>query len=156
MGWTRALLEHLRSHRRAGDSTLLRHNDDVCMHAAGFVRRSQTCGTMLSILGGGNAHHYFTGTSAPCLSILKPAAADGGGWALLHEAGRPLTESLWTRHEPVHRRALFDPDLRTELRSTRDATESAMFALLGPEADTGDTGDTGTRYSAGEVTGCDG
>jgi len=118
---------HLRSHAGGSDDPLAGSNGDVCMHAAGPLRRSQSCGSMISRLAPGDARHFFTGTSAPCLSIFRPATFDDEPASVLTDERAPARAWLWRRHERVHRRALFDAGFRRRLREERDAAEAEIF-----------------------------
>lgn len=123
---------HLRAHQHAEPGS----NGDVCMHAAGFVRRHQTTGSMLARLSPEGSLAMFTGTSAPCLSIFRPAGFEGS-WSVLTPAEQEIQAVLWRRHEIVHRWALADAEFRERLRATRDEIESRIWALLAAEgADT--------------------
>lgn len=119
------LVTHLRAHRHAAPSS----NGDVCMHAAGFIRRHQTTGSMVVRLEGAGALALFTGTSAPCLSIFRPAAFRGD-WSVLTDPTQEVQATLWRRHELLHRWALADPALRERLSVTRDQIESRIWPLL--------------------------
>jgi dipeptidase len=128
---------HLRAHRAGNEDPARGSNADVCMHAAGFVRRHQTTGSMIARLAPAGPTALFTGTSAPCLSIFRPAGF-AGDFALLTEPGRQVESLLWRRHEILHRRALADPALRERLRATRDPIEQKIFAeLAAPRPDAG-------------------
>lgn len=128
-----SMMQHLRSHQIDSYSWFARRNSDLCMHAAGYVRRSQSCGSMVSSLSPDrDPMHFLTGTSAPCVSLFKPASLHDDGSVFLKES---TTRSLWHRHEPVHQRALFDADFRKRLHQDRNETEKEIVRLL--EADTG-------------------
>ena len=59
----------LRQHRKDDHSS----NRDVCMHASGVTRPSQTCGSMIVQLQPGQPPRIMvTGTSAPCISLFQP------------------------------------------------------------------------------------
>jgi secernin len=120
---------HLRAHRDGNEDPAEGGNGDVCMHAAGFIRRHQTTGSMIARLSAAGPTALFTGTSAPCLSIFRPAGFDGE-FTVLTPAGKEVEALLWRRHEFLHRRALADPDLRLRLRATRDPIEAKIFAEL--------------------------
>jgi hypothetical protein len=117
---------HLRSHHAGSVGS---SNRDVCMHATGFIRRHQTTGSMIARLAAVGTGAMFTGTSAPCLSIFRPAAF-GGEFSVLTPPEREAQAPLWHAQEAIHRRALFDRDLREQLRATRDDTEAKIFRLL--------------------------
>ena len=98
----------------------------VCMHAGfGPVRGSQTTGSMISFLHPEHPVHFFTGTAAPCTGIFKPMWTD----TVPPDMGPPPTgqydpDSLFWRHESLHRAVLKDYDARIELyRDERDALE---------------------------------
>lgn len=122
------MARHLRTHAGDGEDPAKGSNADLCMHAAGFIRRHQTTGSMLARLSAHDSLAFFTGTSAPCLSIFRPAAFTGD-WSVLTDGERRVEAPLWRRHELLHRRALADPSLRDRLRRTREAIEPQIFAL---------------------------
>lgn len=128
---------HLRAHRRNNEDPAEGSNRDVCMHAAGFIRRHQTTGSMIARLSPAGPTALFTGTSAPCLSIFRPAAFTGD-FSVLTPPDRQVESLLWRRHELLHRRALGDAALRVRLRATRDEIEAKVFGqLAGPQPDAG-------------------
>jgi secernin len=123
------MASHLRMHAQAGDDPLSGSNADVCLHAAGFIRRSQTTGSMISRLAPGDARHVLTGSSAPCLSLFRPICPDPAvGSSLIPPEGNETR--FWWRQEQRHRRALFDAALRTEIRQSRMPVEQAIFSRL--------------------------
>lgn len=113
-------------------------NGDICMHAAGVVRRSQTTGSMVSELHPEatekQSAHWFTGTSAPCMSSFKPADFSGD-FVVLHDPATVVADSLWVRHENVHRRLLFNNDFLNEYRPRLRAHEAKMFSQFAAEPD---------------------
>lgn len=107
-----------------------------CAHASWQKTRQsgQTTGSMVSRLGQSNPLHWLTGTSSPCLSVFKPIVLGGN----LISTGPPAdkgynAESLWWRHELLHRltlgdyarrRAVFEVErreLETEILSLDDS-----------------------------------
>lgn len=127
-GWAR-MAAQLRAHAHGDRDPARGSNGDVCMHAAGLVRRHQTTGSMLARLAPEHFDVLFTGTSAPCLSIFRPAAFDGE-WSVLTPESQRVEATLWRRHEWLHRWALADAGLRDRLRATRDEVERQIFELL--------------------------
>lgn len=119
----------LRDHGEAPDWTPANTvGRTICMHAAQGPRRSQSVASMVSEVRAGRAVHWVTGTSAPCTSVFKP---------VLFEAGAPPVgpaptdrydpESLWWRHERLHRRLLADPSAGLALLAVeRDALEGSF------------------------------
>lgn len=124
---------HLRAHRDGNEDPAGGSNRDVCMHAAGFIRRHQTTGSMIARVTAAGPVLLFTGTSAPCLSIFRPVAFEGD-FSVLTPPERRVEAMLWRRHEFLHRRALADDELRQRLRATRDPIETRLFGLLADDA----------------------
>jgi len=103
----------------------------ICMHAASGDRRSQTVNSMASDLTPGAVTHWVTGTSAPCLSLFKPLVVG----LPLPDVGAPIdlfdNESLWWRHEGLHRAALHDiPAALALIADERDALEAGFRARI--------------------------
>lgn len=121
--------QQLRKHGHDHDDPLRGSNGDLCMHAAGFIRRHQTTGSMILRLSPAGIAAWFTGTSAPCLSIFRPVSF-AGDYSVLTPEAEQVPALLWRRHEWLHRRALADAALRERLRATRDQVERQAFALL--------------------------
>jgi secernin len=103
---------------------------DICMHAGyGPVRNSQTTGSMVSHLLPGLQTHWLTGTAAPCTSVFKPVWVDSG----LPDLGPSPTgqydnQTLWWRHEALHRMIIRDYPTRIQLiREERDEMEGAFI-----------------------------
>jgi secernin len=100
----------------------------ICMHAAHGPRRSQTVASMATDLTPGAITHWVTGTSAPCLSLFKPVVM---GMSLPDRGPKPTDrydeESLWWRHERLHRAALADfPSAMALIADERDGLEAAF------------------------------
>jgi len=123
------MARHLRSHYEGNENPRRGSNRDVCMHAGGFIRRHQTTGSMIARLDASGMRVAFTGTSAPCLSIFRPAAFENP-FSVITADDQEQKAPLWHAHEAIHLRALNDLDLREQLRATRDDTESRIFALM--------------------------
>ncbi|HRZ28426.1 MAG TPA: C69 family dipeptidase [Spirochaetota bacterium] len=143
------MMRILRSHNmpepyRPGPSPMER----ICLHAGGLVS-TQTAGSMVAALKKGRPPLvYFTGTSAPCMSVYKPhaigmdqkkphnaatcAVSPFGGWDLYGSAtSRWDRESLWWTGESIHRRVLMNyPALMPTVRSARDETESGIVGSI--------------------------
>ena len=116
----------------------------ICMHAGPGLRRSQTTGAMVAELRKDRAVIWVTGTAAPCLSIFKPVLFETG---LPAHGPKPTDRcddnSLWWRHEGLHRAALrdfancsqrFEP-VRDRLEATFSRRLAAAFAVkASPEA----------------------
>jgi len=111
----------------------------LCMHAAEGPRRSQSVASMVSELREGRAVHWVTGTSAPCTSLFKPvvlgAEMPPQGPALVD---RFDPQTLWWRHERLHRRMLrdFGPALAA-IEAERDALEARFRAAIDRAFDEG-------------------
>ncbi|WP_323847203.1 C69 family dipeptidase [Microbulbifer magnicolonia] len=127
----------LRRHHRDGGHFAACSNRDICMHAGGIARPSQTCGSMIVRLKSGLAPQvWVTGTSAPCLSLFQPVdfSTDSGVIFLLD--GDPR-QSPWLRFEQVHRRALRDRAFCARLRQDRDRVEQQIIAAMAEGAGIG-------------------
>ncbi len=99
-----------------------------CMHGGGAVASSVTTASWVAELRRSGARHWVTATAAPCLGLFKPVAVD-----------RPLDlgpvpsdradDSLWWRHERLHRRVLADPErLGLLFLAERDEVEGRWLA----------------------------
>jgi secernin len=103
----------------------------ICMHAATGARRSQSVNAMASELTPGAVTHWVTGTSATCLSLFKPVVLG----LPMPDASSPIdlfdNESLWWRHEGLHRAALHDfPAALAMIAEERDALEAGFRARM--------------------------
>ncbi len=78
-----------------------------CAHAGVLPTRTagQTTGSMIASLGREGVRVWATGTSAPCVSVFKPIALGSGATDTgpAPSAERSDEESLWWRHERLHR-----------------------------------------------------
>ncbi len=125
-----AMMEMLRTHYHPQTRPASGSNRDICMHAGGFIRRSQTCGSMVSRLSPEDAAHFFTGTSAPCLSLFKPAGFDRDiAYYVLNSDEQTVEGSLWKRHEHIHRPLLFLDAQRAEVQLSIARTQNRMLSL---------------------------
>lgn len=126
---------HLRQHASGQEAPLSGSNADLCLHACGSIRRSQTTGSLLAELRADGPRIAVTGTSAPCLSIFRPVDFSGS-WSVLTPLSQEQASPLWWRNERLHRHALFDGLMRDEIRRTREDPEAQVFkALARGEAD---------------------
>ncbi|MDX1659769.1 MAG: hypothetical protein R3343_13180 [Nitriliruptorales bacterium] len=92
-----------------------------CMHAGGLVAASQTTASWMSELTADRARHWATGTSAPCTGVFLPVSVDAPTDLGPAPTDRFDPDTLWWRHELLHRSALRDP--------------AASFPLFTPERD---------------------
>jgi secernin len=110
-----------------------------CAHASWIPTRGsgQTTGSMISILREGGTKHFFTGTSAPCLSVFKPVPLGGGRvdtGPAPREAGYDEDTLFW-RHERLHRAVLESYDRRrASFEGERVAFETKVFTETSPTA----------------------
>ncbi|MFY9224537.1 MAG: C69 family dipeptidase [Blastocatellia bacterium] len=120
------LFNGLRTHSQTGNSRFQRSNKDVCMHACGYVRRGQTCGSLVANIT--SQQYFFTGTSAPCLSVFKPVNFDyTKNFGVLTLEKDWLVPTLWQKHEYIHRHFLFNNEKRDEFLQTRNQVEKEML-----------------------------
>jgi secernin len=100
--------------------------DTVCMHGGGGAAHgSVSTASWVSELSPGTVRHWATGTAAPCTAIFKPIRVDEP----LDLGPAPTdiadTESLWWRHERLHRVVLRDPSTLLSLfAAERDELEA--------------------------------
>jgi secernin len=104
----------------------------VCSHAANAIARdsAQSTGSLVACLGGSDRTFWATGTSAPCTGLFKPVWLEGNVLPDLGPAPGPTfdEESLWWRHERMHRTALRDlPRALAMLAPERDALEQDLL-----------------------------
>lgn len=124
-----SLYAQLRSHGRHGDDFHAHDNRQVCLHAASFIRPSQTTASLIARLAPDNIEMAATGTSAPCLSLFQRLRfGDTNTAGLVGKAGMQVSASRWASFEPVHHRALLDPSFRAELHASRHVLEGRCAA----------------------------
>lgn len=104
-----------------------------CMHAGGVLVGSQTTASWVAELRPGAVQHWVTATAAPCTGLFKPvrvqAALDLGA----APTDRADTETLWWRHERLHRTALRDPERLVPLFSGERDEIEARWRTIPPE-----------------------
>ncbi len=105
---------------------------DVALHASGRTHPIQTTGSMVACVSKRRQDFYFTGTSAPDLSIFKPVhfnlplenKLQGEDLSCYHEG------SLWWRHEKLHRAILLSPHPDNNFAKERDELEQSLLLDL--------------------------
>jgi secernin len=100
-----------------------------CVHAGGLIASSQTTASWVAELRAGAVRHWATATAAPCTSLFKPVSVGQP----LQLGPRPTDsaddESLWWRHERLHRTVIRDPQrLGARFCAQRDAIEAGWLA----------------------------
>ena len=104
----------------------------VCAHGVAARGGGNSVSSLVSDLRGDGAVHWVTGTSAPCLSIFKPVILEDG----LPEQGPAPgdkfdNDTLWWRHEALHRAALADyPDFMAGFAPARDELEASFATRI--------------------------
>jgi dipeptidase len=108
----------------------------ICAHGANPVSRkaSQTTASLVAQLKAGNQTYWVTGTSAPCTGIFKPVWLDGDvplDWGPV--PGKTYDpESLWWKHEVLHREVLRDFQARLDAYTQeRDEMERKYVRAAG-------------------------
>jgi dipeptidase len=129
----------MRSHSHEPYDPSSGSNRDICMHAGGFTRPSQTASSMIALLFEDAPLVFATGTSLPCISMYKPVFLNAG----LPDLGpKPASaydggQSIWWRHEMLARKLVYNypryaPRIASELQSLeRDYYEKALEAREG-------------------------
>ncbi|HLT34738.1 MAG TPA: carcinine hydrolase/isopenicillin-N N-acyltransferase family protein [Enhygromyxa sp.] len=129
-------------------ATLRDHADDQpasglrmqmpCAHASWLPTRraGQTTASMIARLDARGSQLWMTGTSSPCLSVFKPAPIDlGRPWAE-RPPERADADSLWWRHERLHRAVLGDWVTRRSIAAEqRAALEQQSFAATAEQVE---------------------
>jgi secernin len=120
----------LRRHRGAHPAAGLRL-ESPCAHASWLPTRAagQTTASMVSEVAKGTARHFFTGTSAPCLSVFKPVTFES---ELPVTATEVAGEGLFWRHERLHRAVLDGWEARAPLAV--ELAAALQEAALAPAA----------------------
>jgi dipeptidase len=81
-----------------------------CVHPGGLAANSQTTASWVTELHRDSVQHWVTGTSAPCTGLFKPVRVTES----LNLGPAPTDgaddDSLWWRHERLHRRVMRNPD----------------------------------------------
>ena len=105
-----------------------------CMHAGGLVAASQTTASWVAELRPGDARHFATATAAPCLSVFKPVRVEQPLALGPPPTDRFDADTLWWRHERLHRFLIADPARAGEYVAERDALEARILAEPVPPA----------------------
>jgi len=101
-----------------------------CMHYTSFITPSQSTGSHVAHLKEDIQVHWVTGTSAPCTSIYKPIFLPESGLKMDIPKAREYynSESLWWKHEKLHRLVLKDYQKRLrEYREERNELEAEFI-----------------------------
>ncbi|RMG21191.1 MAG: acyl-CoA--6-aminopenicillanic acid acyltransferase [Deltaproteobacteria bacterium] len=99
-----------------------------CAHAGGLLAATQTTASWISELGADAVRHFATGTAAPCIGVFKPVSVETPV-DLGRPSGRFDGESLFWRHERLHRRVLRDPGrFLRRIADDRTDLEARVFA----------------------------
>jgi dipeptidase len=112
----------------------------ICAHAANKLSRhaTQTTGSLLAHFKTDRQSYFVTGTAAPCTAVFKPVWF---GENVVPEIGPTPTEtynpeSLWWRHEKLHRSVLLDHSNRLRsYRDERDELEKSWIKQINTVAD---------------------
>jgi len=118
------LAQMLRQHK-AGDKHS--SNADVCMHATGKLRPSQTTQSMICQLGNDASNVWMTGGSAPCVSLFKPLQHSQSCWLLQHT-------DFWEDWFVVSQQADNDANFKRQLLQLNQATEAQLWDAGGSAA----------------------
>ena len=131
VGDVRGMAAILRDHGDAVWPRYRRLNGSLrmpCMHGGSEIASSLTTGSWISRRGPQGVRHWVTGSSSPCLSLFKPVSVERP-----LDLGPPSADgaddSLWWRHERLHRRVMRDPArLAPVFLAERDALEASWFS----------------------------
>jgi hypothetical protein len=99
-----------------------------CVHAGGWLAAAQTTGSWISELSAQGDRHWATGTSSPCLSVFRPLRI-GRPQHTGTPTGQRDTQSLWWRHEKLHRAVIASGwTLPPSFHADRERVQRAIFA----------------------------
>jgi dipeptidase len=101
----------------------------VCAHAGfGPIRVAQSTGSMVSHVSADDITVWLTGTSAPCTSVFKPVWFDGGLPDQKQPGKRFDPQTMWWRHELLHRATLRNyPEREAAYAKLRDDLEAEFL-----------------------------
>jgi len=96
---------------------------------------SQTTASWVASLSAGAVQHWVTATAAPCTSLFKPVSVNAPV-DLGPTPGARADDSLWWRHERLHRAVMRDPARLLPLYGAeRDAVEARWLDAPPASAD---------------------
>lgn len=100
-------------------------NADVCMHARGKLRPSQTTQSMISRLGADNSRVWVTGGSAPCVSLFKPLFQPVPG----RGAGPRLVQAdnFWEQWQQVYLKTESSAEFRSRVQVTNQRYQPSLW-----------------------------
>lgn len=104
----------------------------VCAHSANTISRhsAQSTGSLVAELAADEQTIWVTGSAAPCTSIFKPFRFGGTSWPEpINSTNKKYDEqSIWWRHERLHRLILMDFQNRLNLIiPERDNLEDSLM-----------------------------
>jgi len=113
-----------------------------CVHPGGVAVNSQTTASWIADLRPDAVRHWVTGTAAPCTGLFKPVEVGTALQLGPAPTDRADAESLWWRHERLHRRVIRDPiRLLAVYAAERDDVEARWFDEPPPSSDAFTAGD---------------
>jgi secernin len=122
------LRDHGEGHREPSYSWVNGGLGAPCVHAGGILAASQTTASWVSDLRGRQATHWVTGTSAPCTGLFKPVRVEEILKLEPHPTDAADDQSLWWRHERLHRAVMRNPaELCPLFVPQRDEVEAAWL-----------------------------
>jgi len=128
-GWE-SMQERLRDHGQHQSDFSRHDNRQICLHAGSLLRPSQTTASLVAHLSADAVQLAATGSSAPCLSLFEPLSFNQmSESSLITKPGSSVAQSRWSQFEPVHHRALRDPEFLARLLHDRDNTEAQLNKL---------------------------
>ncbi|MCF6195525.1 MAG: C69 family dipeptidase [Emcibacter sp.] len=105
----------LRHHKKGRDAD---GNGDICMHAKGILRPSQTTQSMIVCLSTKASRLWMTGGSAPCVSLFKPLYFNHN-W--LEKSG------FWLKWREIYQKTEHDQLFRQSLQFLNRQTEQQLW-----------------------------
>ncbi len=100
-----------------------------CVHPGGLAASSQTTASWIAELRPGAVRHWVTATAAPCTGLFKPVEVAARLDLGPAPTDRADAQSLWWRHEKLHRLVSRNPDrLLPRYAEERDRVEARWFS----------------------------
>jgi len=111
------LAQMLRSHVKGEEHS---SNADVCMHATGVLRPSQTTQSMICHMTSNETKTWMTGGSAPCISLFKPIHTAPMCWLVKHD-------DFWKEWNLLYQKAEDNPNYKALLQQYNQQFEAQLW-----------------------------
>lgn len=126
------MMDILRLHDEKHENPFRRGSmKDICMHGGGIVS-SQTTGSVVVELKGGDIKVWATGSSLPCMSVFKPMWFTKNYDILFNEDNKDELIRIWSKRETLRRMVLENRiDNLDRYINEKNCLESELFEKAG-------------------------